>query len=142
RGAEIKKIGSQYFQGCEEILDKSWYSSMLAENLVNSPNLCESSNLCTIQEQPTVHQKGGGYSDKQAFVSDTGPQSKVVVQDKDYDLQPGDKSALNASKEPRRPKTHWDHVLEEMVWLSKDFDSRGKWKLAQSKGAVFVSYLF
>lgn len=27
--------------------------------------------------------------------------------------------ALEAPREPRRPKTHWDHVLEEMVWLSK-----------------------
>ena len=26
---------------------------------------------------------------------------------------------LEAPREPRRPKTHWDHVLEEMVWLSK-----------------------
>jgi E1A-binding protein p400 len=26
---------------------------------------------------------------------------------------------LEAPKEPRRPKTHWDHVLEEMAWLSK-----------------------
>ena len=27
--------------------------------------------------------------------------------------------ALEPPKEPQRPKTHWDHVLEEMVWLSK-----------------------
>ncbi|KAH7841960.1 hypothetical protein Vadar_023539 [Vaccinium darrowii] len=26
-----------------------------------------------------------------------------------------------------------DHVLEEMVWLSKDFESEKKWKLAQVK---------
>ncbi|TYI71171.1 hypothetical protein E1A91_D08G275600v1 [Gossypium mustelinum] len=41
--------------------------------------------------------------------------------------------ALEAHKEPQRPKTHWDHVLEEMVWLSKDFESERKWKLAQAK---------
>lgn len=71
--------------------------------------------------------------------------------------------ALEAPREPRRPKTHWDHVLEEMVWLSKvstsftlkicniqccntlfcrfcllffvlqDFESERKWKLAQAK---------
>ena len=23
--------------------------------------------------------------------------------------------------EPKRPKTHWDHLLEEMSWLSKEF---------------------
>ncbi|XP_010557228.1 PREDICTED: protein PHOTOPERIOD-INDEPENDENT EARLY FLOWERING 1 isoform X2 [Tarenaya hassleriana] len=40
---------------------------------------------------------------------------------------------LEAPKEPRRPKTHWDHVLEEMAWLSKDFESERKWKLAQAK---------
>eukprot|EP00257_Ricinus_communis_P018634 XP_015577402.1 protein PHOTOPERIOD-INDEPENDENT EARLY FLOWERING 1 isoform X1 [Ricinus communis] len=43
------------------------------------------------------------------------------------------KKALEAPKELRRPKTHWDHVLEEMVWLSKDFESERKWKLAQAK---------
>ncbi|XP_011075153.1 protein PHOTOPERIOD-INDEPENDENT EARLY FLOWERING 1 isoform X1 [Sesamum indicum] len=68
------------------------YSSMLAENLVNSPTLCKSSNLCTIQEQPIIHQKGGDESDKKASESDTGSQSKVCVQDEDYDLQPGDES--------------------------------------------------
>ncbi|KAL0452991.1 UNVERIFIED_CONTAM: protein PHOTOPERIOD-INDEPENDENT EARLY FLOWERING 1 [Sesamum latifolium] len=68
------------------------YSSMLAENLVNSPTLCKSSNLCTIQEQPTIHQKGGDESDKKASESDTGSQSKVSVQDEDYDLQTGDES--------------------------------------------------
>ncbi|RVW30766.1 Protein PHOTOPERIOD-INDEPENDENT EARLY FLOWERING 1 [Vitis vinifera] len=41
--------------------------------------------------------------------------------------------ALEAPREPRRPKTHWDHVLDEMVWLSKDFESERKWKLAQAK---------
>ncbi|KZV44967.1 protein PHOTOPERIOD-INDEPENDENT EARLY FLOWERING 1, partial [Dorcoceras hygrometricum] len=70
--------------------------------------------------------------------------------------------ALEAPKEPKRPKTHWDHVLEEMLWLSKvtkhiftlhfwshsfgflelfmlmiialqDFESERKWKLAQAK---------
>ncbi|KAL0359445.1 UNVERIFIED_CONTAM: protein PHOTOPERIOD-INDEPENDENT EARLY FLOWERING 1 [Sesamum angustifolium] len=68
------------------------YSSMLAENLVNSPTLCKSSNLCTIQERPTIHQKGVDESDKKASESDTGSQSKVSVQDEDYDLQPGDES--------------------------------------------------
>ncbi|VFQ59291.1 unnamed protein product [Cuscuta campestris] len=41
--------------------------------------------------------------------------------------------ALEPPKEPPRPKTHWDHVLEEMVWLSKDFESERKWKLTQAK---------
>nr|CAD1845101.1 unnamed protein product [Ananas comosus var. bracteatus] len=36
-------------------------------------------------------------------------------------------------KEPPRPKAHWDHVLEEMLWLSKDFEAERRWKLAQAK---------
>ncbi|KAF2286310.1 hypothetical protein GH714_013743 [Hevea brasiliensis] len=43
------------------------------------------------------------------------------------------KRALEACREPRLPKTHRDHVLEEMLWLSKDFESERKWKLAQAK---------
>ncbi|KAI7733700.1 hypothetical protein M8C21_018678, partial [Ambrosia artemisiifolia] len=35
--------------------------------------------------------------------------------------------------EPQRPRTHWDHLIEEMVWLSKDFESERKWKLALAK---------
>ncbi|XWS65228.1 hypothetical protein CRYUN_Cryun05aG0074300 [Craigia yunnanensis] len=44
-----------------------------------------------------------------------------------------DYPALEAPREPQRPKTHWDHVFEEMVWLSKDFEYERKWKLAQAK---------
>ncbi|KAL0294869.1 UNVERIFIED_CONTAM: protein PHOTOPERIOD-INDEPENDENT EARLY FLOWERING 1, partial [Sesamum radiatum] len=40
--------------------------------------------------------------------------------------------AVKAPKETRRPKTHWDHVLEEMAWLSKDIESERKWKRAQA----------
>ncbi|PPS01632.1 hypothetical protein GOBAR_AA19014 [Gossypium barbadense] len=59
----------------------------------------------------------------------------VLPVKKPPDLTSGclDFTALEAHKEPQRPKTHWDHVLEEMVWLSKDFESERKWKLAQAK---------
>lgn len=57
-----------------------------------------------------------------------GPRSKL-----DHETRARRQKALEAPKEPRRPKTHWDHVLEEMVWLSKDFESERKWKLAQAK---------
>ncbi|KAJ0793764.1 putative DNA helicase chromatin remodeler HSA family [Helianthus annuus] len=43
------------------------------------------------------------------------------------------RSALEPPKEPQRPRTHWDHLIEEMVWLSKDFESERKWKLALAK---------
>ncbi|GER25917.1 helicase [Striga asiatica] len=57
-----------------------------------------------------------------------GPRSKL-----DHESRAKRQKALEAPKEPQRPKTHWDHVLEEMVWLSKDFESERKWKLAQAK---------
>ncbi|XP_011622082.2 protein PHOTOPERIOD-INDEPENDENT EARLY FLOWERING 1 isoform X1 [Amborella trichopoda] len=57
-----------------------------------------------------------------------GPRSKL-----DHESRARRQKVLEVPKEPRRPKTHWDHVLEEMVWLSKDFESEKKWKLAQAK---------
>ncbi|XP_057547488.1 protein PHOTOPERIOD-INDEPENDENT EARLY FLOWERING 1 isoform X1 [Amaranthus tricolor] len=57
-----------------------------------------------------------------------GPRSKL-----DHESRARRQKALEAPKEPRRPKTHWDHVLEEMIWLSKDFEAERKWKLAQAK---------
>ncbi|KAJ6711400.1 TESTIS-SPECIFIC PROTEIN PBS13 T-COMPLEX 11 [Salix purpurea] len=57
-----------------------------------------------------------------------GPRSKL-----DHETRARRQKALEAPREPRRPKTQWDHVLEEMVWLSKDFESERKWKLAQAK---------
>lgn len=57
-----------------------------------------------------------------------GPRCKL-----DHETRAKRQKALEAPKEPRRPKTHWDHVLEEMVWLSKDFESERKWKLAQAR---------
>ncbi|RZC25456.1 Protein PHOTOPERIOD-INDEPENDENT EARLY FLOWERING 1 isoform D [Glycine soja] len=57
-----------------------------------------------------------------------GPRSRI-----DHESRAKRQKALEAPREPRRPKTHWDHVLEEMVWLSKDFESERKWKLAQAK---------
>ncbi|GMN55899.1 hypothetical protein TIFTF001_025008 [Ficus carica] len=57
-----------------------------------------------------------------------GPRSKL-----DHETRAKRQKALEAPREPHRPKTHWDHVLEEMVWLSKDFESERKWKLAQAK---------
>ncbi|KAL0297825.1 UNVERIFIED_CONTAM: protein PHOTOPERIOD-INDEPENDENT EARLY FLOWERING 1 [Sesamum calycinum] len=41
--------------------------------------------------------------------------------------------AVEAPKEPQHPKTNWDHVLEEMAWLSMDIESERIWKLAQAK---------
>uniref|UniRef100_A0A0D9YWP1 DNA helicase n=1 Tax=Oryza glumipatula TaxID=40148 RepID=A0A0D9YWP1_9ORYZ len=42
--------------------------------------------------------------------------------------------ALEAPRgEPRRTKTHWDHLLGEMAWLAKEFDAERKWKLSMAK---------
>ncbi|XP_058088358.1 protein PHOTOPERIOD-INDEPENDENT EARLY FLOWERING 1-like isoform X2 [Magnolia sinica] len=57
-----------------------------------------------------------------------GPRSKL-----DHETRARRQKALEAPREPPRPKTHWDHVLEEMVWLSKDFEAERKWKLALAK---------
>ncbi|OMO50188.1 SNF2-related protein [Corchorus capsularis] len=57
-----------------------------------------------------------------------GPRSRI-----EHETRARRQKALEAPREPQRPKTHWDHVLEEMVWLSKDFESERKWKLAQAK---------
>lgn len=59
--------------------------------------------------------------------------SKGYKSKPDHEIRVRRQKGLEAPKEPRRPKTHWDHVLEEMVWLSKDFESERKWKLAQAK---------
>ncbi|XP_071685564.1 protein PHOTOPERIOD-INDEPENDENT EARLY FLOWERING 1 [Rutidosis leptorrhynchoides] len=57
-----------------------------------------------------------------------GPRSKL-----DHEAKAKRQKALEPPKEPRRPRTHWDHLLEEMVWLSKDFESERKFKLALAK---------
>ncbi len=35
--------------------------------------------------------------------------------------------------EPKRIKTHWDYLLDEMMWMSTDFAQERKWKKATSK---------
>ncbi|AQK54392.1 Protein PHOTOPERIOD-INDEPENDENT EARLY FLOWERING 1, partial [Zea mays] len=57
-----------------------------------------------------------------------GPRSKL-----DHETRARRQKALEAPREPRRPKVHWDHVLAEMMWLSKEFDSERKWKLSMAK---------
>ncbi|AQK73658.1 Protein PHOTOPERIOD-INDEPENDENT EARLY FLOWERING 1 [Zea mays] len=57
-----------------------------------------------------------------------GPRSRL-----DHDTRARRQKALEAPREPRRPKVHWDHVLAEMLWLAKEFDSERKWKLSMAK---------
>lgn len=59
--------------------------------------------------------------------------SKGLKSKFDYEPRTKRQKALEPPKAPGRTKTHWDHVLEEMVWLSKDFESERKWKLALAK---------
>lgn len=35
--------------------------------------------------------------------------------------------------EPARAKSHWDYLLEEMVWLAGDFSQERKWKKSAAK---------
>lgn len=39
-------------------------------------------------------------------------------------------------QEPQRNKTHWDYLLQEMEWLSKDFREERQWKIALARKAV------
>ena len=39
-------------------------------------------------------------------------------------------------QEPGRNKTHWDYLLQEMEWLSKDFREERQWKVALARKAV------
>jgi len=57
-----------------------------------------------------------------------GPRSKL-----DHETRARRQKALEPPREPRRPKVHWDHVLAEMVWLAKEFDSERKWKFSMAK---------
>ena len=43
------------------------------------------------------------------------------------------KSRLPPAAEPKRAKSHWDHVLEEMSWLAKEFQKERKWKMQNAK---------
>jgi hypothetical protein len=43
---------------------------------------------------------------------------------------------VQAPEEPLRNKTHWDSLLEEMVWLSTDFQNERKWKHSIARKAV------
>uniref|UniRef100_A0A453TAE9 HSA domain-containing protein n=1 Tax=Aegilops tauschii subsp. strangulata TaxID=200361 RepID=A0A453TAE9_AEGTS len=45
-----------------------------------------------------------------------------------HETRPRRKKALEAPREPRKPKVHWDHVLGEM-----EFESERKWKLSMAK---------
>ncbi|KAL9265328.1 PHOTOPERIOD-INDEPENDENT EARLY FLOWERING 1-like protein [Drosera capensis] len=48
-----------------------------------------------------------------------GPRSKL-----DHDSRARRQKAFEAPREPRHPKTHWDNVIEEMIWLSKEEEQR------------------
>ena len=40
---------------------------------------------------------------------------------------------LPAYPEPKRNKVHWDYLMDEMVWLSKEFQKERKWKQSQCR---------
>lgn len=44
--------------------------------------------------------------------------------------------------EPPRPKTHWDYLLEEMKWLSTDFDAERRWKRKAAKKCALMVYRY
>ncbi|QDZ22258.1 P-loop-containing nucleoside triphosphate hydrolase [Chloropicon primus] len=40
---------------------------------------------------------------------------------------------LPAFPEPKRTKAHWDYLMDEMVWLAKEFQKERKWKQSQCR---------
>ena len=49
-----------------------------------------------------------------------------------------------AARLPRRRKTHWDHLLQEMTWMATDFIEERKWKLSSARtlGSAILSPSF
>lgn len=45
-------------------------------------------------------------------------------------------------QDPARPKTQWDYLLEEMRWLSADFDAERKWKRRAAKKCAQMVYKY
>ena len=41
--------------------------------------------------------------------------------------------------EPARAKTHWDYLLEEMVWLAADFAQERKWKKNSARKVSLIN---
>ncbi|KAI8849136.1 HSA-domain-containing protein [Chytridium lagenaria] len=39
---------------------------------------------------------------------------------------------IKADPGPKRKKTHWDYLLEEMKWMRQDFKQERKWKIAMA----------
>eukprot|EP00211_Chloroparvula_japonica_P003380 CAMPEP_0119155586 /NCGR_PEP_ID=MMETSP1310-20130426/51824_1 /TAXON_ID=464262 /ORGANISM="Genus nov. species nov., Strain RCC2339" /LENGTH=443 /DNA_ID=CAMNT_0007148185 /DNA_START=157 /DNA_END=1484 /DNA_ORIENTATION=- len=49
-------------------------------------------------------------------------------------LRKGPKNLAPRPAPKRKPaKTHWDYLLDEMVWLAKEFQKERRWKVSQSK---------
>lgn len=43
------------------------------------------------------------------------------------------KGKMAPSAEPKRPKVHWDYLLDEMSWLAKEFQKERRWKIQGAK---------
>ena len=65
------------------------------------------------------------------------PQTTSLEQNRNLSSLPNVTALLHGpsqpSKLPRRRKTQWDYVLEEMRWLSSDFVEERKWKLSSAR---------
>ena len=70
--------------------------------------------------------------------SAAGAASSPVIVDSEPTLTQGTWNIKQWKKvqEPGRNKTHWDYLLQEMEWLSKDFREERQWKVALAKKAV------
>jgi len=59
--------------------------------------------------------------DEAAAAADKMRQEDDVVQHAQDIYERRNTKQLPAFPEPKRGKTHWDHVLEEMNWMAKEF---------------------
>ncbi|WPT11241.1 Protein PHOTOPERIOD-INDEPENDENT EARLY FLOWERING 1 [Picochlorum sp. SENEW3] len=100
------------------------------------------------EEVVDIKQEDGGFDESQG---DAVIQKKWTIEELQYHLQREmeeedkvlrraerikqevSKMRLPAAPEPKRGKTHWDNMLQEMSWLAKEFQKERRWKIQSAK---------
>lgn len=119
-----------------EIIDKRESIAMKLNNLLIKR---QNNFLENVSDDSSKQSKNGGCMlHAKSKVSNCAPNTlgRFVTQSSTR-LKPVIKYEPSMVKEacllPRRRKTHWDFVLEEMRWIATDFIEERKWKLAFGK---------
>eukprot|EP00889_Picochlorum_renovo_P005417 jgi/Picre1/32447/NNA_007793.t1 len=100
------------------------------------------------EEEVDIKQEDGGFDESQG---DAVIHKKWTIEELQYHLQREmeeedkvlqraerikqevAKMRLPAAPEPKRGKTHWDNMLQEMSWLAKEFQKERRWKIQSAK---------